>query len=66
MYAIAKGSLVCHLTDIETGYTLCGQKVSRLPVDTEDKFGALYVVSEPPRETKFCDACLPADTSKPT
>jgi hypothetical protein len=66
MYAIATGSLVYHLIDIKTYYTVCGQKVSRLPIDSDDKSGAFYTISETPENKRHCDACLRMYTPKPT
>jgi hypothetical protein len=63
MYAIAKdNALVYHLLDIQTYYTMCGQKVSKLPIDTEDQSGAFHALSEPLDGQTLCDACSPIAT----
>jgi hypothetical protein len=67
MYAIAKdNALVYHLLDTQTYSTMCGQKVSELPLDTEDQSGAFHAVSERPVDKMLCDACLAMDTPQST
>ncbi len=57
MYAIANNSLVYHLIDIQDSNTVCGQKVTELPVDPEESSGAFYSVSDLPTDKTLCDAC---------
>jgi hypothetical protein len=67
MYAIAKdNALVYHLLDIQTYFTMCGQQVSELPLDTTDQSGAFHAVSERPGDKMLCDACLQMDTPQST